>query len=160
MSTLVTTGEVGTVRRFRLALLALAAGTCLGAFVELAMLRHTKGFSQKIPWVILLVLLIGVIALAVRWSRGTVLSARALAVVAVLSSGIGVFEHIEGNLKTAPLSADYSETWDTLSGLQQFWLAATGGVGPAPPLAPGFLALTGICLALATLDWRAGGTTR
>ena len=54
------------------------------------------------------------------------------------------------NWETAPLSATWASTWDTLSPLQQWWEAATGGAGIAPPLAPGFLALTGICLALAT----------
>lgn len=143
-------GEAHTAHFLRRAFLFVAAGTCAGALLELAMLRHWKGFDQLVPWFVLTVLAIGIAAVALRPTRGVLLGARVLAVGSALAGLFGVWEHVSSNWKVAPLSASYASTWDTLPPLQQWWLAATGGVGAAPPMAPGFLALTGICLALAT----------
>ncbi len=144
------------VTRFRTSLLLLAAGTAVGTALELVTIRHWEDLSQIVPWLILLVLVIGIIWQWVAPSVRSVLAARLLALVSVAGSGIGIILHIRSNHETAPLSLEWSDKWDRLSASEQWWQAATGGAGPSPSLAPGFLALTGICLALATL----GMTTR
>lgn len=142
--------DAGTARFLRTAFLLVAAGTCVGAALELAMLRHWKGTDQLIPWFVLAALAAGIVAVALVPTRPVLLAARVLSIGGALGSAVGVWEHVSSNWETGSLSATYASTWDTLPVLQQWWLAATGGVGAAPPLAPGFLALTGVCLALAT----------
>ena len=142
------------VALYRRVLIGLAGATALGACVELAMLRHWKKPTQLVPWVLLAVVLA---AAGLLWTHRSVVTVRAARVVGVvgvvgaLGAAVGVWEHIESNMETAPLSAAWSATWDSLPASAQFLQAATGGAGGAPPLAPGFLALSGICLTLATL---------
>lgn len=143
-------GDARTTRFLRRAFLLVAAGTCGGAVLELAMLRHWDGLDQLVPWVVLAALAVGIAAVALKPTPRVLLAARLLAVGSAFAGAFGVWEHVSSNWETAPLSATWASTWDTLSPLQQWWEAATGGAGIAPPLAPGFLALTGICLALAT----------
>lgn len=142
-------GDARTTRFLRRAFLLVAAGTCGGAVLELAMLRHWDGLDQLVPWVVLAALAVGIAAVALKPTPRVLLAARLLAVGSAFAGAFGVWEHVSSNWETAPLSATWASTWDTLSPLQ-WWEAATGGAGIAPPLAPGFLALTGICLALAT----------
>lgn len=140
-----------TVHRFRTILLGLAAVTCLGAATELAMLRHWRG-SQLIPWVMLAVIAAGIVFYAPRRdSRAAIISVRIIAGLSVVTSAVGAFQHIVSNWETAPLSAQFATTWEAVPLWQQWWLAASGGAGAAPPLAPGFVALSGLCLALATI---------
>jgi len=54
----------------------------------------------------------------------------------------------------------YADTWDSRPAVEQLWLAATGTVGPAPPLAPGVLAEIGLALFLASLRHPALRTSR
>jgi hypothetical protein len=55
------------------------------------------------------------------------------------------------NLGAGPLDRNYATTWDGLSFMEQLWLATTGGVGPAPVLAPGSLAEIALAILLATI---------
>jgi hypothetical protein len=73
----------------------------------------------------------------------------ALAVAAV--AVVGIWFHVQENLDAGPLDRAYADTWDTLGSAEQLWLAITGGVGPAPTLAPGALAEISFALLLATL---------
>lgn len=140
--------EVG---RFRRILLGLAAVTLVGTAVELAMLRHWVGFDQLIPWFILAV--VGVVV-AAQWLHPTpavTLTSRVVGVAAAVGGAYGAWEHIHANYESGPLDFRYAETWSTMSMASKAWTAATGGVGPAPALAPMILALSGACLALATV---------
>jgi hypothetical protein len=80
---------------------------------------------------------------------------RTLAVVALVVSTTGVALHVIENLDAGPLDRAYAATWDTMSPLAQWWTAITGGVGPAPVLAPGALAEIALALALGTVGLRA-----
>jgi hypothetical protein len=44
-----------------------------------------------------------------------------------------------------------------MSGLARWWAAATGSVGPSPPVAPGALAFGALCLLLTTVRHPAFG---
>lgn len=139
--------------RLRTALLLLAGAVALGALAELAMLRHWSDVQQLVPWV--LAALVGLAAAALlgrRTPSWVVYAARAVGVIAALGSGYGVLIHILSNFEAGPLDFRYADRWEQLPMVQQIWLAATGGVGPAPALAPGMVALGGVCLLLGTLD--------
>ncbi len=77
---------------------------------------------------------------------------KAARVVAWLTVGLslfGVLEHILGNFEAGPLDGVFGDQWESLSLGQRAWLAATHGVGPSPPLAPGILIYVAACLLLA-----------
>lgn len=126
----------------------LASAAALGGLVELAMLRHWEG-SQLIPWFVLaLVAGVGVATAA----GGPRRLAQVTGVVAVLTAGIGAWQHLTANLALGPQLARYAQTWDSMSTLEQWWLAGSGAIGSAPLLAPGMVALAGVLLVVAVLD--------
>lgn len=113
----------------------LAGATTVGTMVELAVERHWHGWIQLIPWVACTATLAALVAAraaspVVRRTARTVLAA--LLVVGV----VGVVEHVRANVLAAPLDAVVGPTWDQRGLLEQLWLAASGGVGPSPSLAP------------------------
>lgn len=77
-----------------------------------------------------------------------------LGLAAVVVGVLGVGVHVWANLEAAPLDADYETTWATLPVVEQWWLATTGGVGPAPTLAPVVLIEIGLALLLASIRLR------
>ena len=144
--------------RLRAALILLAGAVALGAGAELAMLRHWNGIQQVVPWLVAAGVLLGAGVLWVRRTRMTVTLARVSGAVAALGGAYGVVIHVLSNYQAGPLDRLYATTWDALPLVTRLWLAATGGTGPAPPLAPGMLALAGVCLILGSLGpLRLGG---
>ncbi|MFI7483885.1 hypothetical protein ACH9EU_15880 [Kocuria sp. M1R5S2] len=143
---------------YRWALTLLGIATVLGALTELAMLRHWQGPAQLVPWAVLAVLLLAAVAWAVRRSPATVRAVQVAAVVAVLGSVYGVYEHVLANLRAGPLDPRYAEVWESMSGAARLWAATSGAVGPSPVLVPGTMGLAGVLLWLAVLRWgrRAG----
>ena len=148
------------VGRFRQVLLGLAGATTVATALELAMLRHWDGFDQLIPWFILGVVGVTVVALAVRPAPLTVHSAPLVGLLAGAGGLYGALEHIHSNYESGPLDFRYANTWATMSATSKWWKAATGAVGPAPALAPMALGMAGACLALATIAHPAGRAGR
>ncbi|MEX5298114.1 hypothetical protein RCG67_04955 [Kocuria sp. CPCC 205292] len=141
---------------YRRVLTLLGIGTVLGALTELAMLRHWQGPAQLVPWAVLAVLLLGAAAWLVRRSAGTARTVRIAAVVSVLGSAYGVYEHVLANLRAGPADPRYAGVWESMSGAAQLWAATSGAVGPSPVLVPGTMGLAGVLLWLAVLRWRDG----
>ncbi len=135
----------------RRGLLALAALGLAGTTVELVFLRHWSGPTQLIVWPGVIVLGIGLALMALRPSRGAVRAVQMLALMAVAVALTGMVLHVHENLDAGPLDRVFAATWDGLAALDQWWLAITGGVGPAPVLAPGALAEIALALLLATV---------
>ncbi len=134
----------------RRALLALTMAGILATTFELASERHWNGVEQLIPWVALGVLAIALVLACLR--NGTAqLLARTLAVLVMCASLYGVFDHATANHHSGPLDQRYADTWDAIPATEQWWLAITKTVGPAPTLAPGILAQTALMLVLAGL---------
>ena len=73
----------------------------------------------------------------------------AIAVLAV--AALGVATHVVENLAAGPLDRNYASQWQSMSFVLQLWTATTGGVGPAPVLAPAALAEISLALVIATL---------
>jgi hypothetical protein len=140
-----------TAAALRRGLVLLAAIGVVGTAVELAMERHWKTGVQLIPWYTLGAIAVGVVLLAVRPRRRTVRAVRALVVAVFLVAAFGVYEHIQANYDAAPLDFRYADRWPTMSTADRWWTAASGGVGPSPPLVPAVLAQAALCLGLATI---------
>jgi hypothetical protein len=146
------TDVVVLVRR---GLVALTAVGILATAFELATERHWNGTEQLVPWIALVVLAVALALLLIPGSRG-VPAARMLAVLVLGAATYGVVDHVLANYESGALDQRYSESWETLPVVQQWWLAVTKTVGPAPTLAPGVLGQSALLLVLAS----AGSTRR
>jgi len=134
----------------RRGLVALTVIGILAAAFELATERHWNGIEQLIPWLALAVLAAAVVLLLVARGRG-VPAARVLAVLVLAASAYGVLDHILVNHESGPLDQRHADSWETLSVAEQWWLAVTKTVGPAPTLAPGVLGQSALLLILASI---------
>ena len=124
----------------RRGLWAVAALASLGTAAELALLNHTGSPPQLVPFALCF---LGVLAAgAGAWGgRQAVLFARVVAVLLVVGSVFGVWEHLEHNYAFA---AEIRPT-ATLPTLLKGAI-----LGASPLLAPGALFLSGSLLALAS----------
>jgi hypothetical protein len=138
----------------RRGLLALVGFSIAGTTVELVFLHHWSSAGQNVVWPAIGALAFGTLYLAVRRSRRSIAVARSIAIVVGLVALVGLAFHVNENLAAGPLDRNYAATWDTLSSFDQLWLAVTGGVGPAPTLAPGVLIQLGAGLFLASFGYR------
>jgi len=146
-------GQSDAAALLRRGVIALGVLGLAGTVLELVFLRHWGTATALIVWVGILALAAGFVALARRPTRRSVLGVRILAAVGLIVSIAGVGFHVVENLTAGPLDRVYAATWDTMPSPEQWWTAITGGVGPAPTLAPGALAEIALALLLATL-WR------
>ena len=137
----------------RRGLLALAGLGIAGTTIELVFLRHWTTATAAIVWIGMAALGIAALALIRRPSRTTLRAVRVLAIVAFVVSIVGVGFHVVENLAAGPLDRNYAATWDSMGIVAQWWTAITGGVGPAPTLAPGALAEIALAVLLATVGW-------
>jgi len=140
-----------TLSVMRLGLLGLAVGAVLVTAAELTFLAHWDGTLQLLPWMALVSVALAIVLVAVRPGRGTIRIARALAGVSFLLGAVGVLVHVISNRDAGVLDYRYTATWPTMSELQRWWLAATGGVGPTPSLAPMSLAFSAVLVLLASI---------
>lgn len=136
----------------RRGLLWLAALTTLGIAAELATARHWTQPIQFIAWGAVALVALAVALVARQPSAARVRGARVLALIVMASAGVGVWQHISANYEAGPLDYRYAQTWEGMTDLSRWWLAATESVGPSPPLAAGALAVTGFCVLLATVQ--------
>lgn len=130
-------------RGLRRALLALAGLTGLGLVGELLLIGHTEEALQLAPIVLGGLTALGAIWASRRPDRAAPKPLLALSLVLVLTSAIGVWEHLESNLEfERELRPDQSTTAAILGALS----------GSSPLLAPGALVVA--ALALAAAVWR------
>jgi hypothetical protein len=143
--------ELGPVRLMRLGMLGLAIGAVIVTAAELAFLTHWDGTLQLLPWVALMAVSMGILLVVARPGRAAVWTARGLGAVALVLGGVGVLVHVISNHDAGILDYHYTDTWPTMGEVGRWWLAATGGVGPTPPLAPASLAFAALLLLMATI---------
>jgi hypothetical protein len=117
----------------------------------LATLRHWKTNIQLVPWFTLGVTLISLLLVSIAPTAVAVRSARWLAIAVIVCTVFGVYEHILGNYRVAPLDFRYTDRWPTMSKFSRWWAAANKTVGPSPPLAPAALAYSALCVLFATI---------
>lgn len=144
--------EEGAARGLRVGLLLIAAAGAFGTALELALDRHWGGFYQWLPWPAVIATVLATVAMLRRPTSRSVAIVRGVCVCVAIIGVAGVLRHVISNYETAPLDAVYGLRWDSMSLAARWWAASSGGVGPAPPLAPAALAIDAACVALAT--WR------
>ena len=145
------TTSTDTATLMRRGMLVIGGLGVAGTTAELIFLRHWQSTLQLIAWPPMAALVMALLLIARHPTRRSVRWAQGLGTSVLLVAGIGVIVHVAQNLASGPLDRDYSAIWDTLSPVQQLWTAATGGVGPAPALAPAAIAWTALILLLATV---------
>lgn len=143
--------QLGTVDVLRLGVLGLALLGIVGTTIELVFLQHWDGTTQKIVWPAMVACVVALVLIAFRPTSTRVWVARALCIVVLAISGLGIVLHVHENMEAAPLDRHYGDVWDSMSTVDQVWAAVSGEVGPAPTLAPGALAEISFALLLATV---------
>jgi hypothetical protein len=143
----------------RQAVLVVTAFSLLGTAAELAIGRHWESPPQVIPFVVIAVALVTVGLIATATTAARLRVARGLCIAILAASVFGVWEHIEGNQEAGALDQRTSARWESTPALERWWLAASGGVGPSPPLAPGVLAQTTLLLLVTTFRHPALGAS-
>ncbi len=97
----------GALRAGLLLLVVLGVG---GTAVSLAYERHWTTGWQWAPWITLGVITVAAAALIVRPTGVTVRIARAAAVLAIVGSVLGVWQHVDANLDPAHDHGDHADT--------------------------------------------------
>lgn len=143
-------GEDSHAALLRRGLLGLVALGIVGTAVELLFLGHWGSAAKTIVWPALALIAVAAILVA-RPSPTGVRAARVIAAAVAVVALVGVGFHVSENLTAGPLDRQFAATWDSMSPIAQWWEAITGGVGPAPTLAPGVLLQLGLGVLLATL---------
>ncbi len=151
MSWVTLTGPIETATLLRRGLLLLAGIGIAGTGVELIFLRHWSSLTQLIVWPALVLLMTALVLISRARSPRAIRAALASAAVVLVVAALGVAMHVVENLAAGPLDRSYASQWQSMSFLVQLWTATTGGVGPAPVLAPGALAEISLALVVATL---------
>jgi hypothetical protein len=151
MSWATLTGPIDTATLLRRGLLLLAAVGIAGTGVELVFLRHWSSPTQLIVWPALVLLITALVLIARARSPRAIRVALGSAAAVLVVAALGVAMHVIENLAAGPLDRNYASQWQSMSLLVQLWTATTGGVGPAPVLAPAALAEISLALVIATL---------
>ncbi|HET9423733.1 MAG TPA: hypothetical protein VFO55_00070 [Gemmatimonadaceae bacterium] len=125
-------GLVGFMRRALLALLILGLA---GTEAELFLLRHTEGFWQILPVVLVGLALLLAIWCAARPGPGSLSTLRLLMVVFLIAGVVGVVQHFTGNVGYE------KESNPGLGGIELYKAAV---MGATPLLAPGIMLQLGI----------------
>jgi hypothetical protein len=130
------------LRRYLLAILAVGS---VGAGVELLLLGHVEGVAQIVP-----LLLLGVGIPVIGWcaaagSPASTLALRATMAMFVVSGGLGIALHYQGNVEFE------REMYPSLAGME---LVSKTLTGATPVLAPGTMALFGVMGLLAVYGFR------
>jgi hypothetical protein len=137
--------------RLRRGLLWLAGLTSAGIAVELAVERHWTQPGQLIAWGALAALLVAIALVGRGPSARRVRIVRVLAGLVMITSLVGMWQHVAANYDAGPLDFRFTSVWDSLPELSRWWLAVSKTVGAAPPLAPGALAQAALAVLLATV---------
>lgn len=124
-------------------------GIAVGAFV-LATETRWGSPAHFLPWGLLVVLLLALLLAMLPGGRG-VMPARMLAILVLGVSLYGVVEHVLANYAAGPADPTVGRVWESIPVFTRWWLAATKGVGSAPPLAPAALGQIALGLLLITV---------
>ncbi len=156
-------GGDGAAGGLRAGLLLLVVLGVAGVALSLAYERHWFGAWQLAPWVTLGIVVAAGVAVVVRPTGATVWLVRTVAVLAVVSSAIGVWQHVDGNLNAGAGAEgdshdhhDHSHGNETDTTEPSLGDVMTGTVGHAPVPAAPAIAPVGLALGLATIGLGSG----
>ena len=144
----------GAAGGLRAGLLLLVVLGVVGSALALAYERHWLSPWQLAPWITLGIISAAALALVVRQTTTTVRLARAVAILAIVSAALGVWQHIDANLGEDSAAHDHSHH---SHGDEEEQADAsmvdvmTGSAGHAPVPAALAIAPVGLALGLATI---------
>ena len=161
----------GAAGGLRTGLLLLVVLGVVGTALTLAYERHWGTTWQLAPWITLGIVSVALVALVVRQTTVTVRLARAVAILAVVSASLGVWQHIDTNLDADAAADHRSDDRETTDGDghdsdddettdgdghdsddgTSLADVVTGSVGQAPVPAALAIAPVGLALGLATI---------
>jgi len=127
--------------RLRRFLLVTSALLFAGTFGELWLINHTEDVVQFVPFVLCGLGLLILLVVRLRPRRATMLALRAVMVLVVLGSLVGIYLHVESNLAFVREINPNAPTREAV-------LGALGGANPL--LAPGILSLAAMLAMAAT----------
>lgn len=130
--------EHPTTTNLRHFALALAAVGVVATLLELTLIKHYASKDQVIPYVLLGMAALGLIAVMVQQTAFVLRAFQVMMVVTILGSGIGMLEHLKANARNAGAITGGERFPTTPSAI----LAGIDGF--APLLAPGVLAQVGL----------------
>lgn len=151
------TGRGGAAEGLRAGLLLLAALGVVGCALALAYDRHWLSAWQFAPWITLGVVIVAGAALVVRPAAGTVWLARTVAVLALVSGAIGVWQHIDANYAAGEVAEQDSDGHGHSHGNEtdttgpSLGDVVSGAAGHAPVPSALAIAPVGLALGLATI---------
>ena len=98
----------GAAGGLRAGLLLLVVLGVVGSALALAYERHWQSAWQLAPWLTLGIISAACVALVVRQTAATVWLARAVAVLAIVSAALGVWQHVDANLDADPAAGHHA----------------------------------------------------
>lgn len=156
-------GGEGAARGLRTGLLLLVVLGVVGSAMALAYERHWQGPWQLAPWITLGIVVAATAALMVRPTTAMVWLARTVALLAIVSSAIGVWQHVDANYDAGAAAQQdshddhgHSHGSEANSTGPSLGDAMTGTIDHAPVPAALSIAPVGLALGLATIGLGGG----
>lgn len=140
-----------TAWRLRASLLWLVFIGIVGLSIVLAYERHWDGYWQLVPWVVLGLIFLALLALVVFPAVATRKLACLVAVATIIASCLGLWQHFDENYETASLDANYTDRWEDMSLFDRVWEVSRGSVGHVPIYAAASLIPIAVALAMSTI---------
>jgi predicted membrane channel-forming protein YqfA (hemolysin III family) len=134
-SNIQTQGHLSTAQVLRRTLLGVISFGVIGTLTELFLMGHYKEATQWPPLILLALTAVGIVMMIINPTPRNVKLFRWLMVVVAVSSLVGIFFHLKGNIEFK------LETKPDLAGLTLLWKSIRGGI---PVLAPGMMAHVGL----------------
>ena len=147
----------GIAGGLRAGLLLLVVVGVAGVALSLAYERHWLSAWQLAPWITLGIVILAAAAIIVRPTPAMVWLVRTVAVLAVVSGAIGVWQHVDANYDAATGGHDSHDRHDHSHGNETdaddpgLGDVMSGAVGHAPVPSALAIAPVGLALGLATL---------
>ena len=156
-------GGEGAAGGLRVGFILLVVLGVAGSALALAYERHWQGPWQLAPWITLGIVSLTVVAISVRSTAAMVWLARTVAVLAIVSSAIGVWQHIDANYDAGAAAQQdshddhgHSHGSEANSTGPSLGDAMTGTIDHAPVPAALSIAPVGLALGLATIGLGGG----
>ena len=153
-----TGGGEGAAAGLRAGLLLLVLLGVTGSALALAYERHWLGPWQLAPWIVLGIVTVAAAGLIARPTPATVWLARTVAVLAIVSGAIGVWQHIDANYNAGTIAEQGSDDGhghshgnELKSTGPSLGDVVSGAAGHAPVPAALSIAPVGLALGLATI---------
>lgn len=137
--------------QLRASLLWLVVIGIVGVAIVLAFERHWDGYWQLVPWAVLGVIFLALLAIVLFPSSVTRKFVLLVTVATIIASCLGLWQHFDANYQSASQDAYYTDRWEDMSLFDRVWEVSRGSVGHVPIYAAASLIPIAIALAMSTI---------